>query len=482
MNSFSMRVAGLLAPLVILTVGTAHAGALSASDIFSQFNVVVFGTFSSTSDVEGRTVVGGNLTGGATFDLNPAGAAASSYSALTVYGSVTSGGNFNIDNGGGLTIAGSNAGSFNLNGGGFASVGGSNSGNISATNGSGTVTVGGGNSGTLQLSNGGTVYVGGGNAGAITLNNGSASTNSVSVIGNNTNTITVNGSGSVAIAGNTGSVNLNGGSLSYTGSQTGNLNMNGGASATHVSSVNPTAPTSTAGSFASTFQIPLTNLSTQLNGVAANSTVTSANGTITFNATPNKSGVAVFDINTSLFAPNSTVQINLDGATSVIINVNVDSCVSSNCAFTLPNSVNFSDPTDYASQVLWNFVNATNLTFSNEFGGSVLAPLAAVTNNGPIDGTVVANSYSGNGEVHSHPYTGTLPGGTQLVGSSGNPVPEPGSMALIVSGLLGLTAIRWQQRRKSKLTRLYEAALRMHRDGSADGLLPAAAATRAAYC
>ena len=37
------------------------------------------------------------------------------------------------------------------------------------------------------------------------------------------------------------------------------------------------------------------------------------------------------------------------------------------------------DPTRMATiesayQVLWNFVNATNLTFSNEFGGSVLAP------------------------------------------------------------------------------------------------------------
>ena len=76
MNPRLLSFAGLLLPLV-LSIGTARAGTLSASNIFSQFNAVVFGSFATTADVEGRTVVGGNLTGGATFDLNPAGATAS---------------------------------------------------------------------------------------------------------------------------------------------------------------------------------------------------------------------------------------------------------------------------------------------------------------------------------------------------------------------------------------------------------------------
>ena len=377
--------------------GTARAGTLSATGIFSQFNAVIFGNFSTTSDVEGRTAVGGNLTGGATFDLNPAGAASSAFSALSVYRNATSGRSYNVNRAGGVTIAGTNNVSFNLNGGGSAYVGGTNRGALSLSNGSGSLNVIGANSGTLTLNSGGSVYLGAGTSGG---------------------GLNASGSTAVQIQGNNGA----------------NLNLNGGATATKVSSLTLTAPTSTLGSFASTFQTQLTALSTHLNGVAPNSNATTSNRSIAFNAAPNSSGVAVFDVNTSLFAPNSTVTINVAGASSIITNVNVDSCVSNNCSFALPNSVNFSNPTGYAATVLWNFVNATNLTFSNEFGGSVLA---AVTNNGPIDGTLEAASFSGNGELHSHPYTGTFPGG-----ASAQPAPEPASLALISTGLVGLAALR----------------------------------------
>ncbi len=59
MMNFSWWIAPLVVASLMAAAGPAHAGPLSDSDIFSQFNAVVFGNFSSTSDVEGRTVVGG---------------------------------------------------------------------------------------------------------------------------------------------------------------------------------------------------------------------------------------------------------------------------------------------------------------------------------------------------------------------------------------------------------------------------------------
>jgi hypothetical protein len=100
MNRIVFRIAGLLTALLTLTAGRAGATTLTDSQIFSQFNAVIFNNFGASSEIEGRTVVGGDVTGGSDFEIH-SGSAASSFGALSVYGNVTaSGASFNIDNGG----------------------------------------------------------------------------------------------------------------------------------------------------------------------------------------------------------------------------------------------------------------------------------------------------------------------------------------------------------------------------------------------
>jgi hypothetical protein len=144
--------------------------------------------------------------------------------------------------------------------------------------------------------------------------------------------------------------------------------------------------------------------------------------------------------------------LNLDGATTVIINVSVDGCTtSSNCVLAMPSGLNFLNPTGYAETVLWNFVNATGLAFSTQFGGTVLAPNAAVTANANIDGTVVAASLSAPGaEIHSYPFSGTLPDGTVTSTGTSTAAPEPASLAVIGSGMAALGWVRRRRRGKGR--------------------------------
>lgn len=373
----------------LLSASRAQAQTLTASQILQEFNAVIFGNFASTSDVEGRTVIGGNLTNGATFNLNPsASEGTSSLAALSVYGASTGAGTLNIDNGGGVTVAGLNKATLNLNG-------------------------------------GSSVFVGGANSGSITVNGGAAT---IGINGNNTATITANGGGTISINGTSGNINGTTGTNVYLPSKkdkTGNINN----ATVHYGAVSLTDPLP---SFSTTFQTPLTSLSTQLEGVAANSTVTSSNGTVTFNATPNAQGQAVFDISASvLTGGNENVVFDTNGATTIVVDVDA-SCNGSNCTISLPSSTNFLDPTEDASEIVWNFYNATTLNFGSEFGGTVLAPDATVTNSNPIDGDLIASAFDGGGELHNYPFIGNLTFA----------VPEPATLGIMVVGLLGLVVVR----------------------------------------
>jgi choice-of-anchor A domain-containing protein len=427
------------AVFLLAAMPAAMAGTLTAQNILDQFNAVIFNTFTSSADVEGRLVVGQTMTGGASVYINPNNTQASAFSAITVYGNQTGAGSLNVNNGGGVTIGGTNAGGFTLNSGGNVYIGGANTGGVSAS--SGTISVGGSNTG--QLTAGGSVFIGGANSAQVNVqNNGAVSIKGNDNIGGSIGSISTNG-GNVTIAGNTGNVTMSGGQLTYTGSKNGSLTLNGGATSAQVGSVSISTPIDPLGNFGATFQNTMTALSSTLTALPPDGKSTAVynagSNTVTINAVPNASGTAVLSINTSLFHDNASVTINLNGATSVFIDTNVDTCVGANCSFTFDSSINFLNPTNYADQVVWNFANATGLTFDSMFGGTILAPLATVANNSPIDGSLIAMNFNGGGELHSYAFTGTVPGVS---------VPEPSALMLFGPGLASIGA--WRARRRER--------------------------------
>lgn len=74
--------------VMLLGAGQAQAIPLTSTDMLQQFNVVVSGNVNSTSHVDGRTYVGGNVNGGA-YVQHAHKAAASNYAGLTVGGNVS---------------------------------------------------------------------------------------------------------------------------------------------------------------------------------------------------------------------------------------------------------------------------------------------------------------------------------------------------------------------------------------------------------
>lgn len=319
-----MRVStmGMGALALVCALGRAEAAPLTAAEILTQFNAVVTGNLSTPSDIEGRTVVGGNLTGGATFYNNPGSPPpASAFRALTVYGSSTVGNPININNGGGVTIVGTAAGSFNLNGGGGQSI---------------------------------------------------------------------NGVGATA--------------------------------------PNPLPAFST-------FSTALNGLSTSLAALGANSIFPAPNSTPGW---PNNvpvaasagTGLAVFHITAAQIAQLASFSVGLNGRDAIVFNVTGN----------LNGTPNFQGGSaNLAQRIIWNFTDATSLTFTTQWWGTVLAPNATVTNNTPIEGTLYAAAYNGTGELHRQPFSqgSLLPGASPPVA-----VPEPASLALFGLGAVGLIALR----------------------------------------
>lgn len=314
----------------------AQAAPLTAQQVFQQFNLVTLSSASTTSHVDGRAYIGGELKGqNAVFGMHPETMPASSYSALTVAGK-TSG---------------------------------------------------------VQVTAGGLTALG--DASNVIVNNGAA-----------------------AVAGNASNANFNGSGGSYIGGTKSGVNANSGALGSAIANSMFSQAIST------DFAAVLGAASQSLASLASTGSHWTVSGNrVTFHAVAGSDGVAVFNLSgfDSLF---SLAEFNFDLGNAATVIFNTDITTAKIKANFLGGSAQA-----IASRVVWNFYGASSLTLSAQFGGSVLATGATLSNLNNIEGGVYVNSLKQYGEIHQGALTGPLPDFPR------NSVPEPTSLLLVLAAL-----------------------------------------------
>lgn len=111
------RIAGLAAAAAALAASApVCAQSISGIDALREWNLIVLGDLTSSSEVEGRTFVGGNLGGNSSnYQIRTPASSAYGTPGLIVVGDVL-GGTKNLNNGSGALIGGTVFSGFNLNG------------------------------------------------------------------------------------------------------------------------------------------------------------------------------------------------------------------------------------------------------------------------------------------------------------------------------------------------------------------------------
>ena len=350
-TGYPMRIRNLLSVGVALVIATPASAQVAGIDAMKEWNLIVLGDLQSAGQVEGRTFVGGNLSGGSSdYQVRTPAPSPRGTPGLTVVGDVN-GGHKNLNNASGAAIGGNVNSGFNLNGA------------------SQTVQVGGRISNTNVNQN--------------TVNSGLNTTNPAFRVG-----------------------------LEQQKSLLGSS---------------------------------LTNLSSDMKGMAGNSSFTVSGSRGTFDA----KGVAVFNITSADLSKISEIKFNLNGAETAIVNVS-GSAIALNQNF-------LGGTKGLGENVIWNFADATSVAISTAWGGSVLAPKAIGQVSNSIDGSGVFGSLQQNGRL-SGGYDGnyvpptTNPGGGSSGGGNPTPVPEE-TIGLFALGAAGLGLLHWRRRRKAKAAR-----------------------------
>ncbi|KAB8064584.1 MULTISPECIES: choice-of-anchor A family protein [Janthinobacterium] len=168
----------------------------------------------------------------------------------------------------------------------------------------------------------------------------------------------------------------------------------------------------------------LTTLSGDVAKLQSNGTVVSQYGNMTLVGNVN-ADVNIFNIDASNLH-NLTLDLSsLKSTASIIIN---------GTATNITMSGGFDNFGSFADRTLFNFSNATTTNLNNVgINGSILAPNAAFSGSGSMNGTLVANS------VSSINYGHVSMNGSGFNTVNVSAVPEPGTYAMLLAGL-GLLA------------------------------------------
>lgn len=159
-------------------------------------------------------------------------------------------------------------------------------------------------------------------------------------------------------------------------------------------------------------------------------------GSIT--ATGTNPTLNVFNLSGTVLASADGLTIYAPSGSTVLLNISGTTDSLSNFQINLTGGVD-------DNHVLYNFYQATSITDNNvSIEGSLLAPYAAFTgNNSHINGTLIANSLSGQFEQHQYLFQGDLP--------STSSTPEASTVTMLITGicLIAVGKSRFRPRRDS---------------------------------
>jgi choice-of-anchor A domain-containing protein len=153
----------------------------------------------------------------------------------------------------------------------------------------------------------------------------------------------------------------------------------------------------------------------------------------------------VFNLTAAQFDGGGGSQLDFVVPTTatVIVNVAGTSLTLNSGSPILVNGQQESDTNNDNDMILFNFSQAATVNLDAQFDAAMLAPMATLTStaNSQIGGTLIVAAVGATGEVHNNEFQGKLPTPPVVY------TPEPGTLALMGTGILGLAGLIRRKRR-----------------------------------